>query len=64
MPRAIVYTAKTTDGAVKKIVLDMTRVQDFGIEQARSQFVHDSIVHGYELDYASVERREVGEIPC
>jgi hypothetical protein len=63
MPRAIVYTAKTTDGAIKKIVLDMTSVEDFGIEQARSQFVHDSIVKGYELDYASITRTEVGQLP-
>jgi hypothetical protein len=62
MPRAIVYTAKTTDGAVKKIVIDLLQQDDFehGIDQARSQFVHDSIVKGYDLNYGSVTRTEVG----
>jgi hypothetical protein len=59
--RAIVYTAKTTEGKSLKIVRDLLQVQDFehGINQAIMQFITWGLENGKEIDVASVKRHEI-----
>lgn len=60
--RAIVYTAKTTDGQSIKIVRDLLHENDFetGINQAIMQFITWGLKNDKEIDVANVKRYEIG----